>query len=317
MFEFITAIRALATVLITNSHYEIVYPIKALATGGLLGNSLFFIVSGFCLANIKEPFIPWFSKRIVRIYPSCFIASVVWLLLGGNLNGIGGFIRLFIYPTKFGFLSKIIALYIPYYFILKGIKHSVRTKISWISGSLTCMVFGLLLLSTIIVPQFCEWFYYLALMLLGANIRTTEVNPSKTNRICFGLLSFGLLVTYYAVEWLIRGNSRWVTYNALNYLTLLACTCFIIMFFRMLEDVISRIAEKKLYKLISFLADRTLEIYLAQVLILPIFPQLPFPLSVFVLTVLIIILASILKIIGDFLIKIVNRGFLLIITDNH
>ena len=54
MFEFVIYLKALATILITNSHFDTIYPISQLSMGGSIGNSIFFWVSGFCLSNIKR-----------------------------------------------------------------------------------------------------------------------------------------------------------------------------------------------------------------------------------------------------------------------
>lgn len=60
MFEFIIYLKAIATMLITNSHFDTIYPISQLSMGGSIGNSVFFWVSGYCLANIKpEDQSPW------------------------------------------------------------------------------------------------------------------------------------------------------------------------------------------------------------------------------------------------------------------
>ena len=68
MIIFITVLRALAACFITNAHYEGVYPTDLIANGGLIGDVLFFAVSGYCLYNIKLPFLKWYGKRIYRIY---------------------------------------------------------------------------------------------------------------------------------------------------------------------------------------------------------------------------------------------------------
>ena len=54
MFEFVIYLKALATILITNSHFDTIYPISQLSMGGSIGNSIFCWVSGFCLSNIKS-----------------------------------------------------------------------------------------------------------------------------------------------------------------------------------------------------------------------------------------------------------------------
>ena len=46
MFVFIEFLRALATCLITNSHYTGIYPSDIIANGGMIGNVIFFAVSG-------------------------------------------------------------------------------------------------------------------------------------------------------------------------------------------------------------------------------------------------------------------------------
>jgi len=66
MIFFITVLRALAACLITNSHYTGIYPSDIIANGGLIGDIIFFAVSGYCLYNVKENFIKWYGKRIIR-----------------------------------------------------------------------------------------------------------------------------------------------------------------------------------------------------------------------------------------------------------
>ena len=119
MYYFINCLRALAATLITNAHYTNVYPISIIANGGLLGDILFFAVSGFCLYNIKLKFIPWYKKRISRIYPSVIIVTGVYILMKFyTYNGIKGLFNLLIYPTKYHFVISIMILYIFYYFTI-------------------------------------------------------------------------------------------------------------------------------------------------------------------------------------------------------
>ena len=51
LYYFINCLRALAAVLITNSHYTNVYPISIIANGGLLGDILFFAIKKELLYN--------------------------------------------------------------------------------------------------------------------------------------------------------------------------------------------------------------------------------------------------------------------------
>ena len=74
-------LRALAIILIINSHMDLFYPVKYLATGGMIGNSIFFMLSsiGLYLSWQKNPqynFNVWFLRRIRRIYPSVWITII-------------------------------------------------------------------------------------------------------------------------------------------------------------------------------------------------------------------------------------------------
>ncbi len=46
MYEFINLMKAVASCLVVNSHLDGVWPISALATGGSLGNCMFFVSTG-------------------------------------------------------------------------------------------------------------------------------------------------------------------------------------------------------------------------------------------------------------------------------
>lgn len=76
MVFFITCLRVLATIFITNSHYTGIYPTDLIANGGLLGDVLFFAVSGYCLYNVRDSFLRWYGKRAIRIYPAAVLATI-------------------------------------------------------------------------------------------------------------------------------------------------------------------------------------------------------------------------------------------------
>lgn len=78
-----------AALMITNSHFVPLYENvnKSLATFGVHGNALFFLVSGFLLKMGFERhneihFVDWYKARVRRLWPSVFIwgiiAAAVW-----------------------------------------------------------------------------------------------------------------------------------------------------------------------------------------------------------------------------------------------
>ena len=85
MLQFLYWLKALAAVLITNSHYAHIWPISSLAVGGQLGNCLFFFISGFTLYHIKAAFPKWYAKRIIRVYPALWMVNIIFFCWGDSL----------------------------------------------------------------------------------------------------------------------------------------------------------------------------------------------------------------------------------------
>ena len=75
---YIDLLKVIAVFLIINSHCEPVYRIKQLATGGALGNSLFFICSGFCLKEVIENKVSWLVNKILKLYIPTVIITILF-----------------------------------------------------------------------------------------------------------------------------------------------------------------------------------------------------------------------------------------------
>jgi len=127
MLFFIDCLKALATCLITNSHYTGIYPTDLIANGGLIGDILFFAVSGYCLYEVRTTFIRWYSKRIFRCYLSVVLITALYLLLGFYTLEEHPIFWWIVYPTTYHFIASIVILYIPYYWIMKT--HALRQRL--------------------------------------------------------------------------------------------------------------------------------------------------------------------------------------------
>ena len=80
-------LKFIAAILITNSHMAELYPIqfKPLATGGALGDAVFFFCSGFLLMQSRSgDFFNWYKRRINRIYPTLFTIAIVSIVIFGD-----------------------------------------------------------------------------------------------------------------------------------------------------------------------------------------------------------------------------------------
>lgn len=114
----IDIMKFLAAIFITNSHIESLYPekVKILATGGAIGDALFFFCSGFCLMNGgSTDFFNWYKRRINRIFPTIFAVALIGILFCGSdptlkqviINGGGWFVKaIMLFYVFFWFVKR-------------------------------------------------------------------------------------------------------------------------------------------------------------------------------------------------------------------
>lgn len=110
-------VKVIATLLVLNSHMGICYgEYSALATGGGLGDALFFFVSGFTLfLGKKVNFVDWYKRRLGRIYPTVIAVALVSCLIFGNQEN---FIQV-MSAENYWFLQCILICYILMYPIVR------------------------------------------------------------------------------------------------------------------------------------------------------------------------------------------------------
>lgn len=190
-YGFADVLKCVAVLLVLNSHFDSLYPIPALGTGGSLGNGLFFAVSGFCLWPVFGNFATWMWKRIKRLYMPTLLMTFLMLLTTSR-----GFLKLsnaffiFVWPTMFWFVGGITVFYVLYY-ILKDIKSKKQFAIlfSVLAGM---YILGYLLLNTSIWTVDSTWrigddlddfwvgsfklIYNFAMMMMGKYVRLHITN---------------------------------------------------------------------------------------------------------------------------------------------
>ena len=107
-YALLDVLRVLAILLVLNSHFDPLYPIPALATGGAAGNGLFFALSGYCL-KMQPGFLRHMGRRALRLYPGVWIAFIAQLIIGGKaITGVGDAFTQLIWPTAFWFVGAIL-----------------------------------------------------------------------------------------------------------------------------------------------------------------------------------------------------------------
>lgn len=294
-YEFINVLKVLAAILITNSHYTEIWPYSFMAFGGLLGDVLYFAISGFCLADIKESFPKWYLKRILRIYPILWIVNAIGVGVGYfKISSIKIFIELFIYPTYFHFIASIMVLYIFYYFIVKYVleKTSFNTVMICLTGvyiAIYLLLYDKTYYHIDVVEEGMVRFLFLAAMLLGVYFRNYPINKK------IGILQYaqviGLFLLYLISKITFSRISEISVFQILNVVILYVLLQKIFRVAKANEDMI--VNMRKCFKtLINFIGAMTLEIYLTQYIVYYIYgDRMVFPVNFIVVSVSIIILS--------------------------
>lgn len=321
MIFYITVLRALAAILITNAHYTGVYPIEIIANGGLLGDVIFFCVSGFCLYNIKQKFPQWYSKRIIRIYPTVWIITGLYLILGFYSLKTMNIFEYFIYPTYYHFIASIILLYIIYYIIIKNDK---------LKNNIGKIMIGLAFIHIIVYVLFYDKGYYhidtvrepmirflfLQSMLLGAYFRKNYDRYEKNTKIIDWIKLVVFFIIYFASKLAFSRIDSISNYQIINQIILFILLYYFMKCFAGINKKLEKMPNK-IKKIIKFISEITLEIYLVQYVIIPIFANMIFPINWIIITTIIIISAYILHKVSGYIINLINTKILKIEEKNE
>lgn len=137
MYSFIELLRALAALLITNSHFDGVYPWN-ISWGGCPGVSLFFMISGFLLVKgvrNSAGFLYWWFNKVIRLYIPLTVVNLLTVLIGYRQASF----MLFLFPISINlwYVPAIAMLYLFYYFALNKWGGVQDTAIG-MSGHIVC-----------------------------------------------------------------------------------------------------------------------------------------------------------------------------------
>ncbi len=310
-FNFITLLRALAAIIITNAHYTGIYPSDIIANGGLLGDVIFFSVSGFCLASPVLSFGKWYAKRLWRIYSVVWIATLVFSLLGAwYVNSVLDVVKWFIHPTHYHFIASITLLYIPLYFVSRYIELNRTNYALAAFGLLGAQLFLYIIIydrsyyhiDTVREPMI-EFLFFQS-MLLGLFFRQKCISgsflinkKSVGQKAALWVCMFVMLVVYFVSKLLFVKCTSLSEIQLLNQGVLFVVLYLLFNCTYMLEDKLKELSNKKMWCGVKFLSDHTLEIYCVQYVIIEWIrnAKLPFPINWVVLTAAILLAATVLR----------------------
>ena len=312
MIFFITFLRALAACVITNAHYTGIYPTDMIANGGLIGDVLFFGVSGYCLYNVKNKLSPlgfasWYGKRLWRVFPPVLIITAIYMIAGAYSLSEHNFFWWYVFPTAYHFVASIIVLYVPYFFVMKI--GALKNHLIWVMAGVGAVYLAVYLIfydkSTYHIDNVREpmiWFLFFESMLLGALFRQKDSSfRNKFNPVwpIAAVLSFA---AYFASKILFTRKVSLAPLQILNQIAILTLLFFL---FRTASSIDSWLENRGgvFRSIVKFIASITLEIYVVQSVLIEAIRglKLPFPLNWLAVTAAIIAAAFLLHLVCELL----------------
>lgn len=282
MYQFIVFLRALACVLITNSHQEDVYPIRILASGGLLGDVIFFAISGYCLYSLtQQSFGKWYVKRLRRVYPPVWLTASAFLV--GGLYGTVGIKRvleLMIYPTHYHFVASILVLYVLFYFLVKFINRDPEQRVRYLGYvAIAVAVLYFALFYTVYDNSYYHiddvnnkmiWHLFMLSMMVGCYFRMNEEKYLNKGGILPWIATAVSTVLYFGTK---VGASRGIIPPQLQWINQLMLLVLLVCVFRSVMGIEQKIRSipKAIFAPVRTIADMAFELYLAQAVIIPAF----------------------------------------------
>lgn len=287
-------LKAFAVFLVMNSHMGMCYPkIQFLATGGAIGDALFFFASGFTLfLGRKMSFDNWYKRRINRIYPSIIATAIIAWAIWDNQDSIGDILL----SKRYWFIGCILIYYILLYPI-KNYKDGALANISMIVGGfIACILYFAFFNNGI--PFYSDGLYrciaFFLIMLQGAiigkNAKNMAFRPAHIGLLLVSVAFFYLFFYLGRNNWLILFS--FVALLGITYYTYLLCCA----------PLLRRLYENKwVGQLIFIVSQCCLEVYLIQKYVFTEKLNDYFPLNIPLIMLAVLLAAYIVKTIAQFI----------------
>ena len=258
----IDILKFFAVLLITNSHMEILYGrYSMLATGGAIGDVLFFFCSGFTLFLGQERRLDnYYKRRINRIYPTVFMWALLASVFFGQQNDMT-------YIVLYGggwFVSCIMIYYFVLYFIRKfAFKH---LKPVFFFFALLALVWYMVMEKptnyNMYGATYFKWCHYFLFMLLGAILGSHPLKR-KIDLKWDTLKLIGCTFLFYGI--LILGR-RWEPILDIQVFSLLPLLGITYYFYKVCKsDVLKRLYGTRFFgPIMKTISGLCLEVYLVQ-----------------------------------------------------
>ena len=259
-------LKFMAAFMITNCHLGPMYGKYAiLATGGWIGDSLFFFCSGFAL--FLRPigggnFFNWYKRRINRIYPSiiataflaCLFFRVVWSVVDIAT------------ASHFWFIYCIMAYYIVIYFVGKYMPYKMLHLVAIVCAITAVWWFFLSDKpgATLYNGHPIRWLHSISYMLIGAflSMKRNEIKPGKSIKdIVLLVILVALFYGIFVVSQKLNGPLALI-----QYISMFPLFVAMLYFYKVASsEWVARLYKNKVvHFIVRVIGGLCLEIYLVQ-----------------------------------------------------
>ena len=289
----IDVLKFIAVFMVMNSHMEICYPkCGFLATGGAIGDALFFFASGFTLFLGKNlRFDNWYKRRINRIYPSILACAIFVYVVWNYSENIGDILI----GKRYWFIGCILVYYV-FLYPIKVYKDGKYAFPCFIIGGIFCIVVYFLFFYE--KPFYGGGLFrciaYFLVMLQGAMMgKRIDQYKYKHLHILFLLLSIGV---WYALMYI--GKDNWIL--LLSFIALFGITRYLYLVCS--APIFKGIYNSKLVgNILYIISQLCLEVYLVQKFVFTDSLNYLFPLNIPIIMIAVITIAYMIKTFSNFI----------------
>lgn len=291
----IDILKFMAVLVITNSHMELLYgKYSEMATGGAIGDVLFFFASGFTLfLGGDRRFDNYYKRRINRIYPTVFAWALLSCLLFSELKK--NFVDILLTGGGW-FVSCIMIYYVVLYFVRKAMFNHLKVALAvsvavsvglyWVfrDGDNFNMYGG----------TYYKWVHYFSFMLQGCimGVLTRQRPLIVRNGWMEAAKAVGCVILFYGLC-VFKNNDSWNFLQTLSLLPLLGVTYYA---YRLCNaEGMKAVYPTKAGWVIRAVGGLCLEVYLVQNCLFTDKLNFIFPLNILVIFVEILIVAYVLR----------------------
>lgn len=301
----IDILKFLAVFFILNSHMGSLYvKFPMLASGGAIGNALFFFCSGFTLflkpfGGVRD-FPDWYKVRINRIYPTVFAVAIVLCTFFDYRPDIN-------YIILYGglwFVTCIMVYYVIIYFI--GVYF--HDRLTWV---LVAVALAFIILYYCLKVPFPYSLYaddvmelkrylYFVFMLFGAWMGTMDTSRQSRRQWLNLLLSLLSAIAFYALCGVTIKQEKLAFLHVFTFVALMAVLYFLYLFAD--GDFARKIYQSRVgHFIIRFVGGLCLEIYVIQNWLITDRMNALFPLNIPIMFCIVILAAYLIRIFARFL----------------